>query len=117
MADERLYNAQDALNLATYPRAFAHYNIKLMKCGGIIEALRIADIANIAGINLMWGCMDESIVSISAALHCALSCPATKWLDLDGSFDLASDLVKGGFLLKDGYLSTNDKPGLGVEFL
>jgi len=117
MADESLYDTQDALKLAAFPRAFGHYNIKLMKCGGINEAIRIADIANIAGINLMWGCMDESIVSISAALHCALSCPATKWLDLDGSFDLASDLVKGGFVLKEGYLNTNDKAGLGVELL
>ncbi len=118
MADESLYDAQDALKLAAFPRAFGHYNIKLMKCGGITEALRMADIANLAGINLMWGCMDESIVSISAALHCALSCPATKWLDLDGSFDLARDLVKGGFVLKDGNLSTlADKPGLGVELL
>ena len=109
--------SKDALRLAHFPQAFGHYNIKLMKCGGIHEALRIADIANLAGISLMWGCMDESIISISAALHCALSSPATKYLDLDGSFDLADDLVKGGFILKDGYLSTIDKPGLGVDFI
>ena len=63
----------------------------------------------------MWGCNDESIVSISAALHLALASPATRYLDLDGSFDLARDVVSGGFILKDGYLYTNDKPGLGVE--
>ncbi len=63
----------------------------------------------------MWGCMDESIVSISAALHAALASPATHFLDLDGSFDLARDLVSGGFKLNDGYLSTTSRAGLGVQ--
>ena len=101
--------------MAAKPQPFGIYNIKLMKCGGIFPAKGIADIALLAGIDLMWGCMDESIVSISAALHAALASPATKYLDLDGSFDLAKDLVEGGFVLKDGFLSTNDRPGLGCE--
>jgi L-alanine-DL-glutamate epimerase-like enolase superfamily enzyme len=67
-----------------------------------------------AGIHLMWGCMDESIVSISAALHAALASRATRFLDLDGSLDLAKDIATGGFTLEDGKLSTLDKPGLGV---
>ena len=36
----------------------------------------------------MWGCNDESCISIAAALHAAYACPATRYLDLDGSFDL-----------------------------
>jgi L-alanine-DL-glutamate epimerase-like enolase superfamily enzyme len=58
--------------------------------------------------------MDESIISITAALHAALASPATRYLDLDGSLDLARDVVKGGFVLRDGYLSTSNAPGLGV---
>ncbi len=58
--------------------------------------------------------MEESIISISAALHVALASPATRYLDLDGSFDLASDRVSGGFVLEDGMLSTLDVPGLGL---
>ena len=65
----------------------------------------------------MWGCMDESIVSISAALHVALASPATRYLDLDGSLDLARDVVDGGFVLEDGYMRTTDRPGLGVQRL
>jgi len=38
-------------------------------------------------------------------------------LDLDGSLDLARDLVEGGFFLKDGMLSVTDQPGLGVTIL
>ena len=114
-ADENVHDASQAIQLAAAPLPFGIYNIKLMKCGGISEALRIARVAERSGIDLMWGCMDESIVSISAALHTALASPATAYLDLDGSFDLARDLVTGGFVLEDGYLSTTQRPGLGVE--
>jgi L-alanine-DL-glutamate epimerase-like enolase superfamily enzyme len=88
-----------------------------MKCGGIQPALEIATIAKNAGIELMWGCNDESIVSISAALHAALSSSATRYLDLDGSFDLARDIVSGGFTVNDGYMSLTGEPGLGVRIL
>lgn len=113
-ADETLLDAGDALKLIEPPRACGIFNIKLMKCGGVRAAGRIADIADTAGIELMWGCMDESIVSISAALHAALAAPATRYLDLDGSLDLARDLVDGGFILEDGFMCTTDAPGLGV---
>ena len=66
---------------------------------------------------LFWGCNDESIVSITAALHIAFASANTKYLDLDGSLDLAEDIVTGGFILKDGLMSISDKPGLGVELM
>ncbi len=116
-ADESLITPADALAYSCRPRPFGIYNIKLMKCGGIYPALQIAAIAGNAGIDLMWGCNDESIISISAALHAALASPATRYLDLDGSLDLAGDLVKGGFVLKDGKLSVTDVPGLGVRLI
>jgi len=116
-ADETLLVARDALMLIEPPRACGIFNIKLMKCGGVRAAGRIADIADTAGIELMWGCMDESIVSISAALHAALASPATRYLDLDGSLDLDRDVVEGGFILEEGYMRTTDTPGLGVRRL
>ena len=114
-ADEDLHHFKDALELAFPQKYYGIYNIKLMKCGGIHTAQKIAMIANSYGINLMWGCMDESVISISAALHVAFASSNTKYLDLDGSFDLSKDLASGGFVLKDGYMYTNDKPGLGIE--
>lgn len=111
-ADEDLHNATDALLLATEAQPYGIFNIKLMKCGGVTEARRIAFVAERSGIELMWGCNDESIVSITAALHAALASNATRYLDLDGSLDLARDLVTGGFVLKDGYLEVG--PGLGL---
>ena len=112
-ADEALKDPHAALQLATGEQAFGIYNIKLMKCGGLIGAKEIATIAQHAGIDLFWGCNDESIISITAALHIAYACPNTKYIDLDGSFDLMEDLVSGGFEVQDGGLVINNAPGFG----
>lgn len=114
-ADESLISPKSALELVKPPNAAGIFNIKLMKCGGIDQALRIADIAYQENIELFWGCNDESIVSITAALHTAFACANTKYIDLDGSLDLARDEVKGGFILKNGVMYCSDKPGLGVD--
>jgi L-alanine-DL-glutamate epimerase-like enolase superfamily enzyme len=114
-ADESLLSPKDAMELVKPPRAVGIFNIKLMKCGGISQALKIADIGLNEGVDLFWGCNDESIVSITAGLHAAFACSNTKYIDLDGSLDLARDVVKGGFILKDGVMTCSDKPGLGLE--
>ena len=114
-ADESLLTPKSALALVKPPLAAGIFNIKLMKCGGISQGLKIADIGLHEGVDLFWGCNDESIVSITAALHLAFSCSNTKYIDLDGSLDLARDVVKGGFILKEGVMYCSDKPGLGVE--
>lgn len=114
-ADESLLTPVDAVNLITTPRASGIFNIKLMKCGGINQALKIADAALVGNVDLFWGCNDESIVSITGALHAAFACAHTKYIDLDGSLDLGRDEVTGGFILKDGVMYCSDKPGLGLE--
>ena len=116
-ADESLISPKDAVELVKSPRAAGIFNIKLMKCGGVSQGLKIADIALHEGVDLFWGCNDESAVSITAALHAAFACSNTKYIDLDGSLDLGRDVVKGGFILKDGYMSCTDKPGLGLELV
>ncbi len=113
-ADESLLSDSDALGLVRPEAACGIFNIKLMKSGGVRNAVRIATIAELAGLHLMWGCMDESRISITAALHTALACPATRYLDLDGSLDLARDVADGGFVLTDGMMSVPDAPGLGL---
>lgn len=114
-ADESLLSPKDALELVKPPRAVGIFNIKLMKCGGIGQALQIANIGLQEGLDLFWGCNDESIISITAGLHVAFACPNTKYIDLDGSLDLAKDVVKGGFILEDGIMRCSEQPGLGVE--
>jgi L-alanine-DL-glutamate epimerase-like enolase superfamily enzyme len=115
-ADESLKDARSALSLAI-KKPFGIFNIKLMKCGGLKGAFEIANIAQQADISLFWGCNDESIVSITAALHAAYACPNTRYIDLDGSLDLAGDLVRGGFELYEGAMLPNNEPGFGFELL
>lgn len=113
--DESLIGPLSAMQHAHPPLQYGIFNIKLMKCGGIRAAKEISIIANHAGIDLFWGCNDESIASITAALHVAYSCSNTKYIDLDGSFDLSRDFVTGGFILKDGIMHCTDEPGLGIK--
>lgn len=114
-ADESLKNAASALDLIDGTGACGIFNIKLMKCGGLLGAFEIANIAQYANIDLFWGCFDESVLSITAALHAALACPSTRYIDLDGSFDLAEDPFRGGFELREGILYPNELPGFGTE--
>ena len=116
-ADEDLHIPFDAIKLSHPENLVGIFNIKLMKCGGVLAARKIATLAEVCHKKLMWGCMDESIVSISAALHVAFSSPATQYLDLDGSFDLARDVVEGGFHLENGMMSPLGRPGLGLNLL
>lgn len=115
VADESLTDIRSAEQLVQKPHMFGVFNIKLMKAGGILAAKKIADLANNNGISIFWGCNDESLVSIAAALHIAYACQNTKYLDLDGSFDVMENLFQGGFLLRDGRLHITGEPGLGLH--
>ncbi|MBC6491062.1 mandelate racemase/muconate lactonizing enzyme family protein [Flavihumibacter stibioxidans] len=114
VADESLLDASAAFRLAHTPHRYGVFNIKLMKCGGIRAAREIALLAGKGGIGLFWGCNDESVVSITAALHAALSCSNTRYLDLDGSLELSRDLATGGFSIENGCLIPAKGPGLGL---
>ena len=114
--DESIVTPEDAVKFSLQDYA-GIFNIKLMKCGGISAAREIASTALAKGIDLMWGCNDESIISISAALNVAMSYPNTKYLDLDGSFDLAKDVVVGGFKINKGVMIPAAGLGLGVSAL
>ncbi|GAB2540410.1 mandelate racemase/muconate lactonizing enzyme family protein [Spirosoma aerophilum] len=116
-ADESLKGPELALMLSQHPQAFGIFNIKLMKSGGIRAALEMATIARTAQISLFWGCNDESRVSIAAALHAAFASSTTRYIDLDGSLDLAEDVVAGGFILENGLMRPTEGSGLGLTRL
>jgi L-Ala-D/L-Glu epimerase len=67
-------------------------NLKLMKCGGLLEAKRMIHTARAHGLEVMCGCMNESNASIAAACHLA---PLLDYADLDGSLLLAEDPYSG----------------------
>ncbi|MDZ7289908.1 MAG: dipeptide epimerase [candidate division KSB1 bacterium] len=114
MADESVRSARDVFNLAAN-KIVDLVNLKLMKTGGITGAIQAAEVATTAGVGIMLGCMDESRLSIAAAVHLACALPGVQYADLDGSFDIRDDVAMGGFELKDGFLLPVDRPGLGIE--
>ena len=61
-----------------------------------------------------WGCNDESRLSLAAALHQALACPNTRYLDLDGDLDLVRDPAQGGYAIEKGAMIPLNQPGLGI---
>lgn len=85
-------------------------NIKLAKCGGIREALRMIHVARAHGLKVMLGCMIESSVGIAAAAHLG---SLVDFLDLDGNLLVSNDPYEG-LILDKGKLYLSDLPGLGV---
>jgi L-Ala-D/L-Glu epimerase len=115
MADESVFGPVEVIELITR-RAADIINIKLMKTGGISNAIRIADIAALYGVECMIGCMIESSISVAAAVHLAVakSSVITK-VDLDGPSLCAFNPVDGGVVFNESEISIGDGPGLGIR--
>ncbi len=107
IADEAVKRAADIPALAG---AYDGINIKLMKAGGIQEALRMIHVARAVGLKIMLGCMIESSVAISAAVHLS---PLVDYADLDGNLLISNDPFTG-VTVEHGRLLLNDQPGLGI---
>jgi L-alanine-DL-glutamate epimerase-like enolase superfamily enzyme len=108
IADESVARADDIPRLA---EAFDGINIKLMKCGGLGEAVRMIHVARAHGMSIMLGCMVESSLAITAAAHIA---PLVDYADLDGNLLITNDPYVGAEV-EDGRLVLPSEPGLGVR--
>jgi len=106
-ADESVHGATDIPRLAA---GFDGINIKLMKCGGMGEALRMIAVARAHGLEVMLGCMVESSLAITAAAQLS---PLVDYADLDGNLLVTNDPFVGA-TVEDGRLVLPDGPGLGV---
>jgi len=84
-------------------------NLKLMKCGGVTEALRIVAVARACGLRTMIGCMGESAIAISAGASIGA---LFDYIDLDSHLNLDPDPAEGA-ILSDGIVLPTDRPGHG----
>jgi o-succinylbenzoate synthase len=115
MADESVFGPTDVIELIRM-RAADIINIKLMKTGGLSNAIQIADICGMYGMECMIGCMVETSVSVSAAVHLAVakSSVITK-VDLDGPSLCQFNPVVGGVIFNESEISITQAPGLGIK--
>jgi L-Ala-D/L-Glu epimerase len=107
-ADESCFTSSDIPYLANYVDGI---NIKLMKSGGLTEAMRMVHTARAYGLQVMFGCYSDSSLANTAALQLA---PLADYLDLDSHLNLIDDPFTGA-LLKEGKVLPKDLPGLGVQ--
>jgi len=115
MADESVFGPTQVIELIRM-RAADIINIKLMKTGGISNALHIADIAAMYGIECMIGCMVETSISVAAAAHIAVAkADVITKVDLDGPSLCKFNPVDGGVIFNDSEISVTDAPGLGIR--
>jgi L-alanine-DL-glutamate epimerase-like enolase superfamily enzyme len=114
MADESLFSPQDALEIIRQDAA-PYFNVKLSKSGGILNAQKIAHVAEAGYRPCMMGCMSESRLGITAAAHFALANPIVRFFDLDAFLEHAENPILGGAEIKHGILTVPDTPGIGAR--
>lgn len=113
LADESVFSFEDAVRIIE-EHAADYINIKLMKTGGIHEALRICDIADQYQVKCMIGCMLESKVSVSAGAHLAAARGCVTMADLDGPSLCRIDPYEGGPIYEGAKILLLEASGVGI---
>ena len=108
IADEALQTVADVVGLN---KIYSGINIKLMKCGGMRNAYKMANMARMMGMKVMIGCMTETSCAISAAAQLS---PMADWADLDGNLLISNDIYDGATVV-DGKITLSDLPGIGIR--
>jgi len=108
MADEAVQTVYDVLSVY---KVYSGINIKLMKCGGMRNAHKMADMAKILGMKVMIGCMTETSCAVSAAAQLS---PMADWADLDGNLLISNDIYDGVKVV-DGKMTLSQLPGIGIR--
>ncbi len=107
IADEALQGPADIKRLYG---VYDGINIKLMKCGGMRAAHKMANSAIGMGMEVMLGCMTETSCAVTAMAHLG---HLARWADLDGNLLINNDVFEG-VKVKDGKIIHTDRPGIGV---
>ena len=117
LADESIFSPKDTVEVITQNAADI-INIKLMKTGGISNALKIINLCEIYDIPCMIGCMLEAGISVTAAAHLAAakSSIITR-IDLDGPALCNKNPLDGGIIMDGPKITLSNEPGLGIKGL
>ncbi len=107
--DESCFTSADIPKLVD---SIAGVNLKIMKTGGLTEAMRAIYIARACGLKVMFGCYSDSSLANTAMSHLS---PLADYLDLDSHLNLIDDPFKGATIV-EGRLLPNYQAGLGVEY-
>lgn len=113
MADESVFSPMDAREVLE-KEAADFINIKLMKAGGIHQAMKIAKLASVYGVECMVGSMIETKLGITAAAHFAASQPNVTKYDFDAPLMLTGDSIEGGIRYRENKITLGSAPGLGA---
>ena len=116
MADESLFMPEDGFKILKL-RAADILNIKLMKCGGLHNALKINAMAESCGVECMLGSMIESKIGITAAAHLACGKLNITRVDLDAVDLMAEDPIDGGVQVTGSRLVIPESYGLRINRL
>ena len=114
MADEALHGVRDMQRIVAL-RAADLVNIKLMKTGGLLNALRVNAIAEAAGIGAQVGTMVESSIASAAGLHLAMSLANVKTVEMGGPLMITEEVGDLRVCYDRDTITLSDKPGLGIE--
>ena len=106
-ADEAIQRLTD---IPSMKGVYTGINIKLMKCTGMREGWKMANMARALGMQVMVGCMTETSCAVSAAAQFS---PYVDFADLDGNLLIANDRFDGVKVV-EGRLSLPDRPGIGI---
>ena len=109
-ADEAIQRLADVPSMSGI---YSGINIKLMKCTGMREGWKMAQLARALGMKVMVGCMTETSCAVSAAAQFS---PYVDFADLDGNLLIANDRFSG-VTVEEGRLVLPDRPGIGVKLL
>ena len=114
LADESVFSPEDALKIMQMGAADM-VNIKLMKCGGLYNVLKIVSAAEVYGVECMIGCMLEAKISVNAAVELACAKKIITRIDLDGPVLCSEDPIIGGAVFNEKNITVSDGPGLGIK--
>jgi len=114
MADESVFTPKQAFEVIQ-TRSADLINIKLMKSGGIYQAKKICQLAELSGMECMVGSMIETKLGITAAAHFAASKKNITRYDFDAPLMLAKDIINGGITYNGRTITFSKQSGLGIQ--